>query len=433
MMLVVTVVGYSTVTDSSRDNVGDASTAGYDDRTLAMPGFTEIGTGTTSGQYTTVAMGDVNKDGTAEIVSGGNGYGGGSPNGLYLWQYSGSSWGRQTISSTGSYGGIRLDDINGDTILDVIAAAGTDWGCGGGIDGIKIFKGSYSGATISFSELTSPYTTTSSDDVAVGDIDADGDMDLALATHGSGVKIFLNDGNPSPSWTTITIATGHVEDTGIALGKLDGDNRLDVITTTYFNDNVITVYLCSASGTVSYDTGHSTGFVTGTGFGIGITDFNGDVYNDLAIGTGGNGLKVYKGNGCSGPENTWWTDAGAPSVGSGNKMQVSIGDINKDGYKDIAVATGAGIGILENDGTATFTKRTPVGLPTSSSWYGCCLFDWDGDNDLDLAACGWGRGMHFYQNDLYSVPEIHAGGVTVVIVCGVAITIFVLARKQEEL
>lgn len=407
--------------------VSRAETSGASART--MPSFTEISTGTSSGQYSAVAMVDVDGiDGYAEILSGGGRYNTGSPSGLYFWQYSGSSWGKNTITSSGYYGSVALADVTNDGDLDALAAGETAWS-GGSVAGLVIYKGSHTGSSITFSSFASPYTSASGDSIAVGDIENDNDNDIVLGTNGDGIKVFLNDGSNPPSWSTLSL-TATSETTGVAFGDLNNDGRLDVVATNYNSANS-RVYLCSSSGPVSYGSAHTAGLATSTGYGIGIWDFDGDGFKDLAIGTG-SGVMVYFGNGCQGADTTWWTSGTNYPVGADRRMQIAIGDINNDGRKDIAVATGysgAGIGVLENGGSRTFTSINPSGIPTSGSYFGCCLCDWDTDGDLDMAICGWGTGVHFYSSDL-NIPEF--GHPEIVVLVGTAIMIVVVLHFRKR-
>jgi len=434
VMLIVTGVGFSAAVEPVQmSGIGGtaqrpATASGSQAVPMAMPDFSELSTGTTSGQMSTVSMGFVDNDGYAEIISGDGGRSAGTK-GLYLWQYDGSTWNKQTVEADGCYGGVKLADITGDGILDIAAAGESFWSYNSNSKGVLLWKGSYSGSTISFSPLPSPYSSTSSDDVDVADIDGDGHNDIVLGTHGDGIKVFINDGNDPPSWTTIPL-TATSETSGVAIGDLDGTSGLDIVATPWGGQSS-RVFLCSGLSPVTFDTAHTSGLGTGTAYGISINDFNGDTKIDLAIGTG-NGFKVYLGNGCSGPDTSWWTPGTVSGgTGSSTRMQVTSGDINKDGYMDIAFASGSGIVVLENDGTGSFTKVNPVGIPTSSSYYGCCLFDWDKDGDLDLAACGWGRGVHFYQNNMYSVPELAGSVGAVLIFCPLAALVLLLKAYRR--
>lgn len=390
-----------------------------------MPGFTEIPTGNSSGQYTTVAMGDVNNDGIAELLSGGHEYGGGTPSGLYLWQYSGSGWTRQTLNNTGSYGQVALADVTNNGILDAIGTLTlTDIG-------MRLFKGSYSGSSISFTELPMPFNYSSMDGIAIGDINGDGHNDMVVGTWWAGIQVLVNDGNNPPSWTNISIP--HLmETTGVALADMNGDGKKDIIAACWTSMNA-TVYLCTGTKPITYDSGHDTGLGVGVwGFGVAAADFNGDGHMDIAV-AANPALHVFLGNGCNDPETGWWHESGVTDSGTPERMQVAVGDINGDGYKDIAYGSASGIDMLENDGFGNFTRVTPSGLPASGKFYGCCLYDFDKDGDLDLAASGWGAGVHFYRNDMYAAPEFPSTAVSIFLIACTAITLFIFHPRRGKI
>jgi hypothetical protein len=60
--------------------------------------------------------------------------------------------------------------------------------------------------------------------------------------------------------------------------------------------------------------------------------------------------------------------------------------------------------VLLNRGSGRFSPRLTAGLPTKGEYSGCCLFDWDGDGDLDLACSSFqGLGIRFFRNQLVKV------------------------------
>lgn len=355
----------------------------------AEPVFKEIPLSRPSGHFAAVAMGDIDKDGRAEILSGRRE----EEHGLFLFSFKNAGWTHQQLTADGDYGGVAIADITGDGLLDVLAVRNDDSRTA---RGLTIFKTSLSGKSMQFEPMQSPFTQAGCDDLAVADIESDGDLDIALATRGQGVKILLNNGNGT-SFDILSLETDTYEETAIALGDLNTDKRLDVVATNHPGKNP-RVFLCSASGSTSY----STAFVDGLnipptiGYKTAITDFNGDKLPDLAVGTR-NGIKFFIGNGCTGPESDWWQPAPIPR--SRETMQVCAADLDNDGTTDIVSSSASGILVLQNNGRGEFTRLNAAGLPEKGEYSGCCLFDWDCDKDLDLACSSFqGLGIRFFEN-----------------------------------
>lgn len=351
------------------------------------PTFEEIPMGYATGKYAAVHMGDVDKDGYAEILTGCRE----KEEGLYLFTYKKKKWVRQVITGSGEYGGLALADVTGDRVLDILAVRTS-----GEPRGLVIYKSVLQGGKFLPQLMKSPYTESGCDDLTVGDIESDGDMDIALATGGKGVKVLVNNGKAT-SFRILSLETGTYEDTSIGFGDANHDGRLDVIASNHPGENP-RLFLCSSSGTISYDRGHTEGLdAPCIGFKLAFADLDGDKKNDLIFGTN-NGLKIYRGNGCSGSAVTWWQETRQHDR-SARTMMVCVGDINRDKKDDLAFSSGRGIMVLLNQGRGRFSPRLTAGIPTRGEYSGCCLFDWDGDGDLDLACSSFqGLGIHFYKN-----------------------------------
>ncbi len=80
---------------------------------------------------------------------------------------------------------------------------------------------------------------------------------------------------------------------------------------------------------------------------------------------------------------------------------VAVGDIDCDGFEDIALANSTHVALYRNNADGTFTDvSTAAGLPASFdiAATGLVFFDADNDGDPDLWVCGI-RGERFYRND----------------------------------
>ena len=355
----------------------------------AGPTFVEVPMEAGDGRYAGVAAGDVDKDGRAEILAGRRD----GAEGLCLFSFEGGRWGRTQIRRSGQYGGVALADLTGDGVPDVIAVK-TD----GRPAGLELFRTRLNGGEPRFDPLASPFTEKGCDDVAVGDIESDGDLDLALATRGAGIQVLLNEGD-GESFRRLSLPTDVYEDSGIGMGDVNGDGRLDVVSSNHPGEN-LRLFLCSDSGRVSYGPARTEGLPgAGIGFKIVIADFNGDDHGDLAVGSQREGVRIFYGNGCSGPESSWWRET-RPAEHGRQTMQISAGDLNGDGRPDLAFSSNRGIIAVLNRGGGSFSSRLRAGLPERGGYAGCHLFDHEGDGDLDLVCTSFqGKGcIRFFEN-----------------------------------
>ncbi len=241
--------------------------------------------------------------------------------------------------------------------------------------------------------------------IDLGDYDGDGDLDLAVALLGDpGAaqrdKIYRNEGGAFtslPVWTS-----GDLDNSfDLAWGDMDGDGDLDLAVAcgeTYTNnpqkskvyrndDGVITSNAVWTTGPVDYTLDVTWGDV----------DRDGDLDLACANHFGPNRIYLNNGNGLD-------SIPGWESDDVLNSLQLDFGDANGDGWLDLAVANNAQLGSNSNvviyynlGGTL---ETTPSWASTDAkTYYSAVSFgDPDNDGDLDLAAGGWWEPAVVFEN-----------------------------------
>jgi hypothetical protein len=340
-------------------------------------------------------MGDINKDGSLDIVAGTGGWPA-SIFGLHLYLNDGKgSWTSSDagLPSTGTYGCVRLVDINKDDNLDILASH-EKYGRSNG-RGISIFLGDGTGG---WSDGVSPSIQKYIAEFVVKDINRDGHLDIAAATQEVGIKIWF--GNSGSSWTDGSKGLANTNEfTGIALGDIDGDGRTDIAAATYVmggGGRGVHVYRNLGEGSwedKSSDINSKT-YEKGRGGGMGIelVDFNKDGKLDLIYNSCNTGIHTYSGN-----RNFVWTKVTKGIPSNGYYMMVDCRDIDSDGKIDLVTGTnGGGIYIYSWSGNG-WTQIEDNGLPTNGACYTPKLGDIDKDGDLDIACATIREGIQVWK------------------------------------
>lgn len=297
---------------------------------------------------TSVAMGDLDGDGDADAFVTNQGKDNkGAPD--VLWLNDGSG-GFSRGSSLGEAEGedVALGDLDGDGDLDAFVAneiAEIDTARTGTVivDSVRVWTNDGS-ANFSRSPGLAPARHRS---VALGDVDGDGDLD-ALAARGSEVDLWRNDG--TASFTREIPKIFQNENNELALGDLDGDGDLDAFVLkfegfrTVLNDGT---GFFNQGATFSANLPEDRFF---RGFALGDVDGDGDLDAFVAVGGAG-----------AAPNQVWINDGSAnftrsgQSLGMSRSNEAALGDLDGDGDLDAFVANRGGNRIWLNDGTGTFT------------------------------------------------------------------------------
>jgi DNA-binding winged helix-turn-helix (wHTH) protein len=282
------------------------------------------------GPFSQVAVGDFNGDGKLDVVVSNFG----SNNVSVLLGNGDGTFRAATQYSVGRHpSSVAVADVNGDGKLDLIVSnqncTGGSTPCGVGT--VSILLGNGDGT---FREHVD-YATGGNDPnwVAVGDFNADGKLDLAVANGGVGpssVSILL--GNGDGSFQKAVLNSLGVNGVSVAAADFNGDGNLDLAVI----DNMgwISIFLGNGDGTFQTRTDYYTSGSFPCGY-IGIGDFSGNGTLDIAVAnSGSNSVTILfgYGNGTFEPSGARFDTGLTPSG-------VAVGDFNGNGRLDLAVAS----------------------------------------------------------------------------------------------
>ncbi|HYM94576.1 MAG TPA: VCBS repeat-containing protein [Chitinophagaceae bacterium] len=200
-------------------------------------------------------------------------------------------------------------------------------------------------------------------DVAIGDFNKDGKLDLAFANHERKyLTILLGNGqggfNVAPKSPFFVEVIPHTH--GIATGDFNSDGRLDLVTDSWGNNQIEVLFGDSVNGFK----------IPGTFFKVGkhpyqrvrVADVNNDGNADIVTtNLEGNNATILLGNG----KGDFNEATGSPFPCGDAPFGVAIGDVNADGKPDLAIInspastadrTGKnGLTVLLGDGKGKFT------------------------------------------------------------------------------
>jgi hypothetical protein len=368
-----------------------------------FPGQVDIPAGYTP---STIAVADFDGDGKLDAAVGGDrGY-----VAMMHGLHNGSFGPFVPVGPTGP-GSVAIGDLNADTKLDLVAGSSVRLGNGDGTFGPSAFVPSLAAPQLvdlngdnrldlvglggsavasmlgngdgTFGALLSQSTGFGANDLALGDLNGDAKLDAVVTCFGSitfppgEISILLGNGDGTFAPHT-SIGGGIIGWGGLALADLDLDGKLDLVALR--GGSPISEFHGNGDGTFGAAVLLSVALLTPEV--ITLARFDGDLKPDMILGgNGGAMIQIRLGIG----DGTFTT--ASPIQIPGGVSNLRVGDLDGDGFPDLAISGGAHIvTVARGDGIGGILEQHLYG--TGSFPGGLAIGDLNGDVRPDIVvAC----------------------------------------------
>lgn len=266
-------------------------------------------------------------------------------------------------------------DIDGDGDLDLVQ---------GYLGGARLFLNNGDGTFTPGQTLAS--SSAGATGLSIGDFNGDGKMDIVSATSGTGVNVWINNGDGSFGSSSVLNVGAGSQSQRVEVGDFNQDGKLDILTASTGTGGKMFLFTGTGSGTFS--SAQTIGISTNATVGwLAIGDVNNDgkldVYFGDESGSSRAGILLGNGDGTFRLSQSFNTDGNL-------QRQGQFGDLNNDGIIDIAYMMSSGnLMVRFGRGDGTFSNSTSYSMGNSSS-YVLALKDIDGDGYLDAVSTGDG-------------------------------------------
>lgn len=284
----------------------------------------------------------------------------------------GDGTGNFTLKSSPSTGEaptfVAVGDFNGDGNLDLAVANGTD-------GTLSILLGDGTG---NFTLESNPSTGANPSWVAVGDFNNDGILDLAVANAGSvtatttrGTTVTVMIGNGDGTFSTSSISSEGISPVAVAVGDFNADGNLDLAVanacgtdSTCTTGGKVAVLLGNGATPPTFTLQSNTAAGSGPSA-LAVADLNADGYLDVAVADAtGSSVSILLGDGAG--NLSLQTSPARPSTGA-TPSSIAIGDFNGDGALDLVTANQNGTNASVLLAVPTLTLACGASEPTGTT------------------------------------------------------------------
>lgn len=369
------------VGDMNRDGQLDLIVGNYGQQSFVylnngQNAFTPLAFGPNNGATTSIAVADVDGDNNLDIITTNNGSG--QRNVVYRNNGAGGFVANDINTEAKTTESVAVGDVDGDGDLDAVIGNQT------GANSVFLNNG---GNIATGDARGFPEGNTRS--VALGDVDRDGDLDIVAGNARSFDEVgkyyyrgqdfvYLNNGvgqfyggdplNECGQQSNVRcFGTGTDDTRSIALGDIDGDSDLDIVSGNAGEEN--TVWLNDGAGNFLFGRAIATAAANTQSVALG--DMDGDRDLDLVAGNQGQQNVVYVNDGTG-------NFAARRTFGAGSDatLSVAVGDMNRDGTLDLVTGnTGQQSAVYLNpqlrsaypaNDPPSVTLTRPAGIPNAN-------------------------------------------------------------------
>jgi hypothetical protein len=339
-----------------------------------------------------VAIADVNDDGTPDLIVANN-----TDNSLSVLLNTTAPGSMTTSFGTGQTfatgtrpGSVVASDVNGDGKPDLVVANYNDQSIS------VLINTTAPGTNIpTFSSQQSFRTGANPNSVAMADVNGDGKPDMVVANQSDNtVSVFLNTTAPGsnvPAFSAAQVFASQQSPSIVAVADLNGDGKPDVFVTNFSSGTISVLLNTSANPPASLNFSAHQDFALPNGsdsFSVVSADINGDGKPDLVTANDFlNSVSVLLNSTSPGADQLVFAPAQSFTMGQVLNT-VAVADINGDGRPDLIVTDRTNLVWVATNttvpGATTASFATPTAFATGAGPTAVAVADIDGDGKPDL-------------------------------------------------